>query len=167
MMKSLLFLVVVVGYALFLPLSLEAQRQTQCNEQARSWNTFPKDGYLKGYSRYASRTIDSLPFVGKIEYVDVEPLQESKKLLSTIAYPSDEKRLGIEASFRLIVLITEQGKVGEMFIECVEGVQRQGEFQHFYEALQQGLQKTIFIPAVKNGKSVAAWAQITIPFRLR
>ncbi len=133
-----------------------AQSPSTCTEAGKLWSNTPTS-YLKGYSPFSSRGIDSLPFVGKTIHVDEEPMYQRSDYYKHIVYPNDEKRIGIEASVNTVVLVSANGTVAEVFVMCAEGVRTATELEHFYEAILKSLKKTEFLPGKKAGKTVDSW----------
>ncbi len=81
------------------------------------------------------------------------PIREAKP-----EYPEIARRLGVEGTVVVELLISKEGKP-----QKVEIFSSQNEL--FNEATMQAAMKWLFIPAVMNKGTVAVWA--TVPFRFR
>lgn len=157
---------------LFLMLASFGQVYTQnfpC-ENPSEW--YQKLEPSKSFPIFAAIGIDSIPGVGKTHIVDVEPeVGNVKNILRQIVYPVDMKRQGIEAYLLYLVHVSEIGQCEGIFVRCA--IQRNGRplenvlFKEFDRAAAPVIKKTLWKPAQYQGKPVACWAYLRIPFYLR
>ena len=76
------------------------------------------------------------------------------------AYPAMSRRLGEEGTVLLKILVTTEGKVGQVDLLKSSG------YPLLDEAAMQGVRQWQFRPATRNGQPVAEWYKQPIPFDL-
>lgn len=86
---------------------------------------------------------------------------QSTKRNSQPEYPPSSRRAGEEGTVILLLLVQENGRVGEAKVDKSSGFTRLDE-----AAKKEAERNWRFKPATKDGKPVAAWTKVAVTFRL-
>lgn len=117
---------------------------------------------------------DKVPCPGNSMGVESEPHIDPKVLLSKLAYPASIKSKKKEAWVSMMVLVNDQGKYDRHTLECIKAFDPKKkkwdmelsveEIEALEESAVVALQNVTFIPAQKQGKSLACWTLIPIHY---
>jgi TonB family protein len=119
------------------------------------------DAGIIANSRTEAKT-PAKPRVSKGDLVDLASVSEPPVTLKTVdpAYPPAAKRLGVEASITINVLINEKGNViGTGILKGIKDDQGLGQ------AAETAVKKWKFKPANKDGVNVKVWKPFVIVFK--
>jgi protein TonB len=92
--------------------------------------------------------------------VEREPYVDSKELSKRFRYPEAAKRLGLEGTVAIRVLIGKDGVPQKYLIE-------RSTDSLFHQAAVNAVMQASFVPALQNNQPIKCWVSIPIQFRLR
>lgn len=101
------------------------------------------------------------PPAPKAEKVVTLPKADPRRPNSQPDYPSASRRLGEEGSVTLLLLVKEDGKVGEAKVETSSGFPRLDE-----AAVKEALRRWKFQPGKEDGKPKTMWHRVKVTFKL-
>jgi protein TonB len=101
------------------------------------------------------------PPAPKVEKVVTLPKADPRRPNSQPDYPSASRRLGEEGSVVLLLLVKEDGKVGDAKVDSSSGHPRLDE-----AAVKEALRRWKFVPGTEDGKPKAMWHKVKVTFKL-
>jgi len=99
---------------------------------------------------------------GSEEFIPVEkePNVDLAELQKKVVYPEMARKVGVEGTVIIRVLVGKDGKVKQAKIQ-------QSESSMLDQAAIDAVKKSVFTPAIQNGQPITCWVSIPIKFRLR
>lgn len=103
---------------------------------------------------------ESVPDINEFQAVEKEPQVEIADIQKRVVYPEVARRAGIEGKVVVRVLVDGNGRVKKAVVQSSES--------HMLDAAAiDAIKKTVFTPAIQNGKPVICWVSIPIQFSLK
>ena len=95
-----------------------------------------------------------------IQEPDEYPTVDLAKIQSSIIYPENAKKNGIEGTVIVRVLVSKTGSVVKTIVDRTDN-------KALTNAAVQAVKKARFTPATKDGKTMNCWVSLPISFKLR
>jgi periplasmic protein TonB len=103
---------------------------------------------------------EAAPDMNEFVAVEKEAQVDLGELQKKIEYPEVARRAGIEGKVIVRVLVDPNGRVKKAVIQ-------QSDSQMLNTAALDAVKKSVFTPAIQNGKPILCWVSIPIQFRLK